>query len=451
MSGKTKLIFALALIITLGAFAFFILSNADKRALTGQRILPDGSTLRLGAIQFTNGNFSYTATGITGWRARVCQIFPKSWVTKFGWMPMRGSITFGSGGIGTNLCVFTVHEEPARNARFDDMRLMISDDLGNHFDAGTTRGVMTTSDMINELRVDGWCPPAFPRRGKTLDLRFYKRDESNAPCLAEFIIPNPAPGNYPTWTPQPLPATRTDGDLSITLTSLKSGLSKSDKTGPAASNEVAVTQAAFRVVQTGSKTNAWRPKQVEIRDATGNRWIPYPHMVSSRHEDGVDYLSIDGALWPGEAAWKMRFEFSRIADYEPAEIVTFSNIIVPGATQLINLDNTTNVGESKLQLVAISGEMAEQPGNLKWSMVKKHTNLSIRATPLPDGYRLALLKVTDDSGREADIKREPDWNPPERVYGFKTPDGAKRLNFTFALHKSRFVEFVARPEFVRKN
>ncbi|HZV35714.1 MAG TPA: hypothetical protein VFB72_14160 [Verrucomicrobiae bacterium] len=451
MARKGKWFFALALITVLAAFAFFVLSHSDNRAVSGER-LPDGSTLRLATAQFTNGNFLYSATGgYSGWRGTIARVLPKNLVAKLGWLQMSGTIGFGAGGKGANLCVFTIHEGSALKMKYQDMRMVISDESGNAFDVGYPMGVMSTSDMLNQLRLEGWCPPAFPRRGKKLDLRFFERGKSNAPCLAEFIISNPAPGNYPVWTPEALPAIKTNDDLTVTMVSLKSGLSKAHQTRAAATNEVAVTLAALRILQSGNSSNSWRPKAVEISDATGNSWIPFANVLSERHKDGLDYFSFEGALWPGEAAWKLRFEFSRIADYQPNEVFTFSGITVPGATQVINLDSTTNIAGSILRLVAITGEKAEQPGNLKWSTVKNRVNISIRATPFPTGYRLNLLKVTDETGREAKIKREPDWNPPERVYGFKTPEGAKQLSFTFALHKSRYVEFMARPEFARSN
>ena len=71
------------------------------------------------------------------------------------------------------------------------------------------------------------------------------------------------------------------------------------------------------MAQAGHSTNTWRPIGVEISDATGNDWTPFPYKTQAEHEGDLDYFVFDGALWPGEAAWKMRFEFSRVADFEP--------------------------------------------------------------------------------------------------------------------------------------
>src|SRR6185503_16773186 len=99
-------------------------------------------------------------------------------------------------------------------------------------------------------------------------------------------------------------------------------------------NEIASTRAALRIVQNGAESNSWRPIAAEIWDATGNHWEPEAHTISTRHgTNGLDYFSFRGALWPGEEAWKMRFELSRIADFSPDETATFNGIAVPGAMQ----------------------------------------------------------------------------------------------------------------------
>src|SRR5207245_1338800 len=59
---------------------------------------------------------------------------------------------------------------------------------------------------------------AFPRRGKTVRVRFY--DSAGYRPLAEFVAPNPDPGPHPTWTPEPFPITKRSGDLAFTLTEL---------------------------------------------------------------------------------------------------------------------------------------------------------------------------------------------------------------------------------------
>jgi len=343
--GKLKILLALVLITALGGFAFFILQRGNGQFST-ERTLPDGTLLRIGEISFTNGVHSFQAKSISGWKAKVVQVLPKTLSSRLGILPWGGCMTINGSGIGTNLGFFTFCDGPLANGGFVFTRLEVFDDLGNVFDGGGARGTLGTSsfDGRNMLRIDGWTPSAFPRRGKTLGLRYFENRGHGWQQVAGFLIPNPAPGNYPTWIADPLPATKTNENLAVTLLALRSGLSQADEERPARTNEIAVTQATLRVAESGRSANSWRPIAVEISDATGNHWMPFPHTISTRHEEEVgDVFSFEGALWPGEAAWKMRFEFSRIADYEPGEVFTFGGITVPGATQVITLDNTTNV------------------------------------------------------------------------------------------------------------
>jgi hypothetical protein len=447
MSGKVKLIFISAVVIALGCFTAFLLFRTDTPASTVQRLaiqrLPDGSFFQLGSVSFTNGNLSYFA--------RPVERLPKSWTARLGWLRKGGGLTIGGSAQATNLGWFTIFQDTT-NRNYTAIRAVVSDEEENAFGAYEA-GALASYNPNEIIRVNAWMMQAFPRRGKTLNLRYYQFEPTASKWLpyATFSIPNPATGIYPKWSAEPMPATRSDGDLFATLKNLKSGLGKENPQSPAASNELAVTQAVFQLAETNHATNSWRPISVEISDATGNRWTPYAHVYSNQLEGDSDVFSFDSQLWPGESAWKLRFEFSRSADFDADEIFTFNGITVPGATQVITLDNSTNVAGSKLQLIAISGESAEQPGNLKWSTVKQRVNISVRVDPLPADRRLTLLKVTDDSGREAQVDDLPDWNLSERIYAFQAPVGASKLNFTFAFHKSRFAEFVVKPEFVHAN
>lgn len=444
--GKRKQVFIFALVVALCALALFVHFQTKRRFSTFQR-LPDGSYLRLAKVQFSEGTQNYQLKAVTGWKAVVAKYLPTAWRLRLGWYTSGASMVF-SGGPGTNLCICAVRECSITNKGFNNVRLIIFDESGNSFDGGEDGGSMYTVGGKQQLTVEFKRPPIFPRRGRVLGLRYLQKSKEGWERVAEFTAENPAYGKYPSWTPEPLPSTKVDGDLSVTLLAFKTGLSEKDPQKPAADNEPAVTEAAFRIVQSGHETNAWRPKTVEISDATGNDWTPYPALVSSRHEDDVDFLSFGGALWPGEAAWKMRVEFSRIADFAPDEIFGFTNVIVPGATQVIKLDDAVKVGGKEVRLIAISGNKAQQPEPYKWGGVNGQVNLSIQFGPLP-GYRLTLLKVTDDAGREVHFQNPTYPGEKWHVYGVKAAKEAKRLDFTFALHKSRFVEFQVKPEFVR--
>src|SRR5207302_5219763 len=106
-----------------------------------------------------------------------------------------------------------------------------------------------------------WDFSAFPRRGKRLKFKMYGRNNSDHwDLLAEFKMPNPAPGHYPNWSPMSLPATRQNGDLEVSLVELVSGtkvISYMPK------DKRPFTMATFKVAQKGQPTEEWLPDQMK--------------------------------------------------------------------------------------------------------------------------------------------------------------------------------------------
>jgi hypothetical protein len=74
--------------------------------------------------------------------------------------------------------------------------------------------------------IEGWAYEHWPRRGRTFTLRIYElgRRYGDATLIDEFTVRNPKPYTYPVWTARPPPITAHEGDLSVTLTELVSGV-----------------------------------------------------------------------------------------------------------------------------------------------------------------------------------------------------------------------------------
>jgi hypothetical protein len=274
-------------------------------------------------------------------------------------------------------------------------------------------------------------------------------DRKSWETVAEFHIKNPLWSSYPVWVPDPLPTTRLAGDLSVTLTEFRTGLSIEDPAKAARTNETIVTRASLQATQGDKASPNWQAKMVEISDASGNRWAPFLQPESLTPAGSQYDLSWVGGLWPGEPAWRLRFEFSRTAGFAPEELWTVRGLRVPQPTEILTLDNSTTNQAATLSLVAFTGADADQPGDLKWLMEKGEPRLSIRAAPVLEGWRLSLVSIVDDHRRPVDTHPSADWGwtKGQLVFGLKLQPGAASVDCTFALHQSRFVEFLARPEF----
>jgi hypothetical protein len=68
----------------------------------------------------------------------------------------------------------------------------------------------------------GWLIAHTPPQPKLLTFQLQQDSLPNGTVpLAEFAVTNPVRARYPEWKPEPLPATRRDGDLAITLVGLE--------------------------------------------------------------------------------------------------------------------------------------------------------------------------------------------------------------------------------------
>jgi hypothetical protein len=73
--------------------------------------------------------------------------------------------------------------------------------------------------------------------------------------------------------------------------------------------------------------------------------------------------------------------------------------------------------------------------------------LRVRASSLATGQRVTL-RVVDDQGRAVVSASALDgwgYTRRDRSFDVRLPTDAKKLDLTFAVHRSRFVEFVAKP------
>jgi hypothetical protein len=295
---------------------------------------------------------------------------------------------------------------------------------------------------------------AFPRRARKIYLRIMNwGPQGQQVAKGRMVIANPARGWFPKWVPEPLPVTYSDGDLDVTLTRLVYGVQgfygSRDEIKNDPMNKAVL--AAFRTEQKGVVVTNWQPFRIETSDATGNQVMN--NSWSNTREDNEAVMTYQWGLWPDETAWKLRVEMSRTSGFNDDELWTVENIPVnPGRQQdLWNYNNrrsNTNpaFAEATLNGIHLKLFSALQFTDENYGNGQKQGGLRIQADPDPEEVqmRMSLAKVTDEQGR--DLRS---WGPNggNGNYVFQLQDirDAKTLNITLALHKSRFVEFTAKP------
>ena len=423
----------------------------------GQTVrLPDGSTLKLDRVVFTHTNFMYTYQTSSKLVQLLRPILPAAFQNR--WSYSGGSFGFGGDG-NTNLHVVTVNRAPESSpARWSSGvgRLQILDDLGDRYDVawgGSTLGMQGAT-------VHGYVVRAFPRRTKTLKLAFLaftpKGEWTNA---AEFSIPNPAYALYPQWTPEPFPATKKAGNLDVTLREFQSG---ARMTGPRAGGDAdsaaRKTRIVFDFAIAGMQVSNWRVQELTISDAAGNSWAPYLDLFSqefSWSKDGT--VELFGALWPSEQAWKLKVELVRTSGFDPEQLWE-TPLDLPSAGTVSRLTNHWTHDGLGVELPALAGPNTDHTGSFQWVAKywgEEKNKVYSLAVQLQRGdlkdRRLSVVKIVDNNGAPVKLIEHRNQNYPEQAVFLKPDDSATSVRITFAIQRSRFVEFLARPDFVGKD
>ena len=297
---------------------------------------------------------------------------------------------------------------------------------------------------------------AFPRRQGKFVVRAQEQGNGGQEMSEQkFVVSNPAGGkSFTKWTAEPLPSTKDDDDLSVTLTKLAAGADTPNQRNQDDADDAANkgVQAVFHVERNGKPVSNWQPVSVETTDATGNH--VNGGINQNNWQDNNDTVTYQYGLWPDEPAWKLKFEFSQQSSFADNELWTVHNIpLQPGRQQDFynaprNAGTNAAVAETDLNGVHLkilpAKHFTDMPPNSQ-----PQGGLTIQITPaLPDGMRMTLISLTDDQTNDIgywDQGMMRNNNLSSYRYALRDVTGATNLNLAIALHKSRFVEFTAKP------
>jgi hypothetical protein len=299
---------------------------------------------------------------------------------------------------------------------------------------------------------------AFPRRQGKFIVRVQEQGSMGQEISDQkFVVRNPAHKSFPALTAESLPVTKSDDDFSVTMTKLVSGAvmpyqrDQDDADDPLNLG----VQATFHAERNGNVVTNWEPVSVETSDATGNK-VGGDVVTQNNWQDGDDTVVYQYGLWPDEAAWKLRVEFSQQSNFADSELWSAQNIPVqPGRQRDFNSYNARRASTN-----SVFAETDLNGYHLKIFTPTQFTDagqnaylqggLTIQVTPtLTAGMRMTLVKLTDDQTNDIANMNYGTMGATGSTtyrYGLRDIGGATNLNLTIALHKSRFVEFTAKPE-----
>ena len=328
----------------------------------------------------------------------------------------------------------------------------------------------TSSHVRSGEDVQGFILRAFPR----WDNEFLARVKlyRGAVSKEEFVISNPAPVTVTNWTPEPLPITKSAGDLEVTLIKLVAGAPNPFFQGehPLANdpaNQCVHLNFDFR--QNGLPATNWYPWPVLTCDAAGNRarglirdypkngMNPiYPDRIHPSFPPSLEGYYYQPGLWPDHPPWKVKLEFIRWSNFSDEETATFTNLSVrPGTKHDADDEWSWEPGNTNFAFVAeqmvngvklklLTPLLLADPDQIE----QKRISVLIFGDPERQlrAMNLTLLQATDENGQEVatPFRNGGGW---AGHYGLDFPNvhEVKMLNLKLALHRSRFVEFTVTP------
>jgi hypothetical protein len=409
------------------------------------RNFPDGSTLRILGVSYGSSNY-YGGPKAKPWQLAIGRKLPFSLASRLDWWFKGGDWFQVVSAPGySNLTIVVARDGPGRAKAAKFYRMVLFDGESNGVacrGSGSSSGddsAIFKSDTPHFHLAQSMSFAYYPRRDKNIILRFFEDHTNGEPpkVVAEFHVPNPCPGSYPTWTPEPLPTFKAAGDVVATLADFATGVSRAHPERAARDNEESVTHVAFRLEQSSQTNCLWAPVGIEVSDATGNRW-PVFAWPSKPGTNAVYNMNFADLLWAGESAWKLKIELSRTNGFESNDLWIASSIPVP--SQSAPSEYFTNIDGCA---VSISLSFARKTSRQPTSRFVPAT-LQLTSTNIPLDMRLSLVSAIDDQGGAIKIKSHSTAGKEEH-YGVAIPADAKRLDCVCAYHKSRFVEFVAAP------
>jgi len=380
-----------------------------------QSRLPDGALVRVARLSLGT-NHLYKTASAQPWQAWIGRHVPYGWFPTLEWRFPGLSVGASRSDTMSNLDVFILRTGPAKASAGKAWKLAVFDESGNSSAWASSSGASQAPDSSGKhfMEIDQFLFDAFPRRSRTLKIKM--KDDNAGGELADFEAPNPFWSDYSTWEPRPLPLTNRVEDLDVCLTSFHTDTD---------------TVAVFNI-SSKRKDSPWKPRTIEFSDATGNRWLGQPYLITQDvKDDGYLYgMTCRDSLWR-ESAWKVRLEFSKITNFDAGELWSIRGIPAPADGSTTALGCATNFGACKISLDSIE---------------RKNDDVIVSMTldGAPDDYRLTLASATDEKGRSVKTKYERSSGMAWHQFALDATN-ASQINCTFAFHRSRYAEFIVAP------
>lgn len=333
-----------------------------------------------------------------------------------------------------------LHCRSARGSLLQGDFISVVDDKGVEGELSKPNAIFNAAESET---VGAWEVANFPRRDASFGIRLYSRDSANKfHRMGQFWAANPAPRQYPVWSPEDLPIIKSHQNTRFRLSNLfpDDPLAPHAPLGIRRESEDGTGQwstCVFKVWTYSHPPTQWKVESIALSDATGNVSVP----DSTRFSRVADFLvfSFNRTFWGSETAGKLRTEFTRLSGFSSNELVTFSRLPVPSANSPMPLDIRKQFGPVTLQLQQL---VRHKPPIL---MDRAYWNMELTAALIPEtpGVHVSIVEMTDQTGRTIGPGISHKQATNAQSFLFHSAPGSEILNITFAVQQSQVIEFAA--------
>lgn len=413
----------------------------------GTRRLPDGSVISLEAVTYGTTHQFFHGT----WGQRIAHaLLPAAWADRLG-----GAVLTHDTRSPQLVCWLRRSGPSGAGIAWrirGHVRVAGEDECQCGWDSVGWHGWVKSGGQYSEVGAAEIS--SFPRRRTTMHVRLCRDlSLSRKNLLAEFVVPNPAPGPYPVWTPEPLPVTRRNGAVAVTLVDLVTGLRSSPLIAPKWEREW--TRARLRIRPITPRGQSIAPSRSGLSDATGN---DSNSATFSRRADGDWDCWFLGRLCADEPAVKLRIEYARDAltfpapgagvqrpnplPLDPGTVWALRDLPVPRVGREYSSRSVVRQGV-EIHLDGVERGSGREAGTVTISA-------RVNTGSVVPKLRLSLARATDQRGRRLELRDfwsedDPEGDGASHTYTLSLLPGSSRVNLLFRLNRTSVVEFTVRP------
>lgn len=430
MHRSRKIIVAALTLIVVLALGTWLAARLSSDRSSRELVFPDGTRVKvLGAVR---SGTMFTADEF--WARPLRNVLPQRWQ---GWLPRISRITCGSGNTNDIVVFFGFDTSTGAGTVPWNWVAAVDDDGFRYPQSGGSCSTSAGTKSVHGVTLRG-----FPRRQQSFRLDFF---DANQQLITHVRLPNPLPFPPPEqpWQAEPMPITRTNGPLALTLASARE---ETNRWG----------SQFLPKWQTHTLDPLWknsRPGYVRVTDPVGN-------------EGG--FLSRKEKVWRVSAVHHRR----RSVDFLAHEKLVITNLTVPAPGEMLTLDTSQDCAEVQVQFEGLFGAGTLFITNglhrgmspkvqFGWgtssdgrttieSIGSGKSFLLVNATGLLDRDELRL-HLTDDQGRDIPLDESSGYHyrngSRTRVYqrGFTITNSTPSLSLEIIVSRSLEFEFFINP------